>query len=154
MSTLDIIAVQPAAIEPENLQSAIIEHMAEALLCHPSPPCLLRAPTGSGKTYIFARAGRGQCGAPDLVAVVRSLRQSGAADRGRTGCQLHRPDADGDDEVRTLAAFVARAPVHGLTLGVVVDEAHLGLDKLPNLAGSCFGWRWSVQTVRESKLAQ
>ena len=52
------------------------------------------------------------------------------------------------------APFVARAPVHGLALGVVVDEAHLGLDKLPNLAGSCFGWRRSVQTVRESKLAQ
>jgi type III restriction enzyme len=55
MSTLDIITAQSAAIEPEAFQSTLIEHMAAALLRQPSPPCLLRAPTGSGKTYMISR---------------------------------------------------------------------------------------------------
>ena len=38
-------------------------------------------------------------------------------------------DADGDDETRTLAAFVARARARGLQVGLVVDEAHIALDK-------------------------
>jgi hypothetical protein len=38
-------------------------------------------------------------------------------------------DVDGDDEVRTLAAFVARARADGLQVGLIVDEAHIGLKK-------------------------
>jgi type III restriction enzyme len=38
-------------------------------------------------------------------------------------------DADGDDATRTLAAFVARARAQGLQVGLVVDEAHIGVDK-------------------------
>ncbi|BBN89718.1 hypothetical protein AZSP09_27410 [Azospira sp. I09] len=38
-------------------------------------------------------------------------------------------NADGDDDIRTLAALVARARAKGLRIGLVVDEAHIGLDK-------------------------
>ena len=38
-------------------------------------------------------------------------------------------DADGDNDTRTLAAFVARARACSLQIGLVVDEAHIGLDK-------------------------
>jgi len=38
-------------------------------------------------------------------------------------------DADGDDDVRTLAALLARARAKGLQIGLVVDEAHIALDK-------------------------
>ena len=52
---LDIVTAQSAAIEPETFQSALIANMSAALLRQPSPPCLLRAPTGSGKTYMISR---------------------------------------------------------------------------------------------------
>ena len=55
MSTRDIIAAQSAAIEPEAFQTAIVEGMTRALLRESAPPCLLRAPTGSGKTFIISR---------------------------------------------------------------------------------------------------
>ena len=55
MSGLDIIAAQSAAIEPEAFQIALVEGMTRALLREPSPPCLLRAPTGSGKTFMISR---------------------------------------------------------------------------------------------------
>ena len=48
---LDIVTAQSAAIEPETFQSALIANMSAALLRQPSPPCLLRAPTGSGKKW-------------------------------------------------------------------------------------------------------
>jgi hypothetical protein len=38
-------------------------------------------------------------------------------------------NADGDDDTRTLAEFVTRARAQGLSIGLVVDEAHIGLDK-------------------------
>jgi superfamily II DNA or RNA helicase len=166
MSTLDIITAQSAAIEPETFQSTLIAHMAEALLRQPSPPCLLRAPTGSGKTYMISRvleevnatrptlwlwfvpfvnlvqqtedALAANCTGlmPAMLAQGRNQEAksgmvllSTAAGVGRAKDRKAGYDADGDDEVRTLAAFVARAKVQGLALGVVVDEAHIGLDK-------------------------
>jgi superfamily II DNA or RNA helicase len=166
MTTLDIITAQSAAIEPESFQSTLIEHMAAALLRQPSPPCLLRAPTGSGKTYMISRvlqevtaarptlwlwfvpfvnlvqqtedALAANCSglAPAMLAQGRNQEAksgmvllSTAAGVGRAKDRKAGYDADGDDEVRTLAAFVARARVQGLAIGVVVDEAHIGLDK-------------------------
>ena len=166
MSTLDIITAQSAAIEPETFQSTLIEHMAEALLRQPSPPCLLRAPTGSGKTYMISRvleevnAARptlwlwfvpfvnlvqqtedqlaANCTGltPAMLAQGRNQEaQSGmvllSPQQGLAGPRTAKPgyDADGDDAVRSLAAFVARAKAQGLALGVVVDEAHIGLDR-------------------------
>lgn len=166
MSTLDIITAQSAAIEPEAFQSTLIEHMAAALLRQPSPPCLLRAPTGSGKTYMISRvleevtaarrtlwlwfvpfvnlvqqtedALAANCRGltPAMLAQGRNQEAksgmvllSTAAGVGRAKDRKAGYDADGDDAVRTLAAFVARARAQGLALGVVVDEAHIGLDK-------------------------
>lgn len=54
MSALDIIAAQSVAIEPEVFQTGLIEGMTRALLRDAAPPCLLRAPTGSGKTFIIS----------------------------------------------------------------------------------------------------
>ena len=166
MPTLDIITAQSAAIEPEQFQSSLIEHMTQALLRQPSPPCLLRAPTGSGKTYMISRvleevnavrptlwlwfvpfvnlvqqtedALAANCSGltPAMLAQGRNQEAksgmvllSTAAGVGRAKDRQAGYDADGDDAVRTLAAFVARARVQGLALGVVVDEAHIGLDK-------------------------
>ncbi len=166
MSTLDIVTAQSAAIEPEAFQSTLIENMAAALLRQPSPPCLLRAPTGSGKTYMISRvleevtaarrtlwlwfvpfvnlvqqtedALAANCRGltPAMLAQGRNQEAksgmvllSTAAGVGRARDRKAGYDADGDDAVRTLAAFVARARAQGLALGVVVDEAHIGLDK-------------------------
>ena len=163
---LDIVTAQSAAIEPEAFQSTLIANMSAALLRQPSPPCLLRAPTGSGKTYMISRVlaevtaerptlwlwfvpfvnlvqqtedqlaanspgltpamlaqGRNQEAKSGLVLLSTAAGVARAKDR-KAGY-----DADGDDELRTLAAFVARARAQGLALGVVVDEAHIGLDK-------------------------
>ena len=38
-------------------------------------------------------------------------------------------NADGDDDTRTVAEWVARARASGLRIGLVVDEAHIALDK-------------------------
>jgi len=46
---------QRAGVEPELFQSALIENISAALLRTPAPPCLLRAPTGSGKTLVLGQ---------------------------------------------------------------------------------------------------
>jgi type III restriction enzyme len=51
----DIIAPQSAAIVPEKFQADLIANLAAALLRVNAPPCLLRAPTGSGKTFIITK---------------------------------------------------------------------------------------------------
>lgn len=166
MTIRDIIAAQSAGLEPEAFQSAIVEGMARALLREMSPPCLLRAPTGSGKTFMISRVleavsaarptlwlwfvpfvnlvqqtedalaancaglvpvmlsrGRNQDARAGMVLLSTAQGVARARDR-NTGY-----NADGDDDTRTLAAFVARARVQGLSIGLVVDEAHIGLDK-------------------------
>ncbi|MDP4030295.1 MAG: DEAD/DEAH box helicase family protein [Gallionella sp.] len=166
MTIRDIIAAQSAAIEPEAFQGAIVEGMTRALLRDAAPPCLLRAPTGSGKTFIISRVleavsaarptlwlwfvpfvnlvqqtedalaancaglipvmlarGRNQDARPGMVLL--STAQGVAKATGRkTGY-----NSNADDDTRTLAEFVARAKVQGLSIGLVVDEAHIGLDK-------------------------
>lgn len=166
MSTLDIVTAQSASIEPEEFQRRLIAGMSSALLRRPAPPCLLRAPTGSGKTYMIARvleevsaarptlwlwfvpfvnllqqtedalAANCQSLSPALLVQGRNQEAkagmvllSTAAGVGRAKDRKAGYDADGDDAVRTLAAFIARARVQGLALGVVVDEAHIGLDR-------------------------
>jgi len=153
-------------VQPEAFQTQLIQGMTQALLRTPSPPCLLRAPTGSGKTFVISQvlarvssqrevvwfwfvpfvtlvaqtldallsnapglsptlfsAGRNQ----DVQggAVLISTAQGVARAQWRTKGY----DADGDDDVRTLAALVARARAKSLQVGLVVDEAHIGLDK-------------------------
>lgn len=53
--TMDIIAPQSAVIVPEKFQVALIENVSTALLKEIAPPCLLRAPTGAGKTFILTK---------------------------------------------------------------------------------------------------
>jgi superfamily II DNA or RNA helicase len=160
------MAAQSTAMQPERFQSELISGLTRALLRQPSPPCLLRAPTGSGKTFVISRAlqqvsaernvqwfwfvpfvtlvqqtedalranasslipyglnaGRNQDAHAGMVLL--STAQGVARAQWRTKGY----DADGDDETRTLAAFVARARARGLQVGLVVDEAHIGLDK-------------------------
>ena len=161
----EIVAAQSASIEPEGFQSALIENMAQTLLRQPSPPCLLRAPTGSGKTFVLSRVlaqvslqqpvlwlwfvpfvnlvqqtedalaanaaglataglGSGRNREPQAGLVLLSTAQGVARARDRTKGY----DADGDDDQRTMAAYVARTRGKGLRIGLVVDEAHIGLD--------------------------
>jgi superfamily II DNA or RNA helicase len=47
------LAPAAQAVQPEPFQIRLIDGMASALLRQPSPPCLLRAPTGSGKTFVI-----------------------------------------------------------------------------------------------------
>lgn len=54
MSSLDLVVAQSNALLPAAFQRSIIDNMSSALLRQPSPPCLLRAPTGSGKTFMLA----------------------------------------------------------------------------------------------------
>ena len=161
-----VLAAQSTAVQPERFQSELMDGMTRALLRTPSPPCLLRAPTGSGKTFVISQvlervsaerdvlwfwfvpfvtlvqqtedalranatalmpyglnAGRNQDAHPGMVLL--STAQSVARAQWRSKGY----DADGDDETRTLAAFVARARARKLQIGLVVDEAHIGLDK-------------------------
>jgi len=153
-------------LQPEEFQVTLMENISAALLRSPSPPCLLRAPTGSGKTFVIGQVlqrvgaqrnvlwfwfvpfvtlvgqtldsllqhapalsptlfsqGRNQEVAAGTVLI--STAQGVARAQWRTKGY----DADADDEVRTLAALVARARAKGLHIGLVVDEAHIGLDK-------------------------
>lgn len=160
------LAVRASTHQPERFQAELMDNITRALLRTPSPPCLLRAPTGSGKTFVIGQVlqrvgaqrnvlwfwfvpfvtlvgqtldsllqhasglspvlfsqGRNQ----DLSAgtVLISTAQGVARAQWRTKGY----DADADDDVRTLAALVARARAKGLQIGLVVDEAHIGLDK-------------------------
>lgn len=165
---MDTIAMpaQSTAVQPEDFQRRLIAGMERALLREPSPPCLLRAPTGSGKTFVISQvlervsAQRAvlwfwfvpfvtlvqqtedafAANAPSLSP--RSLTDgrnqeahagmvllSTAQGVARAQWRTKGYDADGDDDTRTLAAFVARARAQGLQVGLVVDEAHIGVDK-------------------------
>ncbi|MFZ4537311.1 DEAD/DEAH box helicase [Propionivibrio sp.] len=166
MTQLDILTAQSAANEPERFQSEIITNLGRALLRHNPPPCLLRAPTGSGKTFMLARvltnvsAERGvlwfwfvpfvnlvaqtldalAANANDLSPqlLTHGRNQEAAAGQvlistvqavARAQSRTKGYNADGDDDTRTLAELVARARAQKLHIGMVVDEAHIALDK-------------------------
>jgi hypothetical protein len=50
-----ITAPQSASFSPKQFQARIIRGVCEALAETPRPPCLLRSPTGSGKTFMLTR---------------------------------------------------------------------------------------------------
>jgi type III restriction enzyme len=157
---------QGPLLEPELFQANLIGGISRALLRPSQPPCLLRAPTGSGKTFMLARVlanvsaetgvvwfwfvpfvnllsqtqdalasnaadlspillahGRNQDAAAGqvLLATVQSVAKAQWRTQGY--------NADGDDDTRTVAEWVARARASGLRIGLVVDEAHIALDK-------------------------
>lgn len=161
-----MLAAQGELLEPEYFQTGLIGGMTRALLSHTRPPCLLRAPTGSGKTFMLARVLANVSAETDtlwfwFVPFVNLVTQtldaliSNASDlspielgkaRGQepkcgdvligTAQSVARAvwrtkgyDADGDDQVRTLAELVRLARSRGLRIGLVVDEAHIALDK-------------------------
>jgi superfamily II DNA or RNA helicase len=160
------LAVLASTHQPEQFQAELMDNISKALLRSPSPPCLLRAPTGAGKTFVMGqvlqRVGAqrdvlwfwfvpfvtlvGQTldsllqHAPGLLPVLFSQGRnqdlgagtvliSTAQGVARAQWRTKGYDADADDDVRTLAVLVARARAKGLQIGLVVDEAHIGLDK-------------------------
>lgn len=161
----DIIAPQSAVIAPEEFQATIIRNVTSELL-KPSPaPILLRAPTGSGKTFMITKilqdvthvsptlwlwfvpfvnlvqqtedsiAGNATMLAP--VSLLRGRNQqpqsglvvistAAAVAKGKSRREGY---TDGeDDTTRSLDSQIALARAQGLKIGLVVDEAHIGLD--------------------------
>jgi len=160
------LKVQATALQPEDFQARLIDNVSTALLRDPSPPCLLRAPTGAGKTFVISQVLQRVGAQRDVLwfwfvpfvtlvgQTLDSLLQhapgvsptlfsqgrnqdvgagtvliSTAQGVARAQWRTKGYDADGDDDVRTLAALLARARARGLQVGLVVDEAHIGLDK-------------------------
>jgi len=165
MSTIQM-AAQSLGVQPEVFQTGLISGMTSALLRTPSPPCVLRAPTGSGKTFVISQVLERVSAERDVVwfwfvpfvTLVQQTEDSlcaNATSLAPTGLNAGRNqeahggmvlistaqgvaraqsrtkgyDADGDDDTRTLAAFVVRAQAQNLQIGLVVDEAHIGLDR-------------------------
>lgn len=165
MSSQDLVTAQSLALVPAGFQRRIIDNLAAALLRQPSPPCLLRAPTGSGKTFMLAGAlakvsaiqptlwlwfvpfvnlvqqtedsllanaaglkpvmlARGRNQEPTPGSVLLSTAQAVARAKDRKAGYA----GDADDERKTLEELIALARVRGLRIGLVVDEAHIGLD--------------------------
>lgn len=152
--------------EPEEFQALLIKNITEALRQPSRPPCLLRAPTASGKTFMMSRIlanmsaheqimwfwfvpfttlvsqtqdailsnssdlspvllehGRNQDPEAGQVIISTANAVASAAERNKYY------DGDTDDEKRSLSQLVNLARVRGIKIGVVVDEAHIGLDK-------------------------
>ena len=165
MATIQMVA-QSLGVQPEEFQRGLIKGMTSALLRTPSPPCVLRAPTGSGKTFVISQVLERVSAERDVVwfwfvpfvTLVQQTEDSlcaNATSLAPTGLNAGRNqeahggmvlistaqgvaraqsrtkgyDADGDDDTRTLAAFVMRTKAQNLQIGLVVDEAHIGLDR-------------------------
>jgi type III restriction enzyme len=162
---MDIIAPQSAVITPEEFQATLIANVTAALLRHNPAPVLLRAPTGSGKTFMITRILQDVTqSSPTLwlwfvpfVNLVQQTEDSIASNattlspvsllRGRnqdpqsglvvisTAAAVARSKSrkesytDGeDDTTRSLDSQFSLARAKGLKIGLVVDEAHIGLD--------------------------
>ena len=162
---MSIIASQGIATIPEKFQSDLIAALTATLGSENPPPCVLNAPTGSGKTVVIAKTiaqvsakrpiiwiwfvpfvnlvqqtestiaadaptlhpirleqGINQNPAANMVIITTSAALSKGASR-RMGY------TDGsDDRKRSLAAFAVAAKNHGIEIGVVIDEAHIGVE--------------------------
>ncbi|MGV8804337.1 MAG: DEAD/DEAH box helicase [Polaromonas sp.] len=162
-----ITAPQSAGLVPKDFQARIIQNVCDALACEPRPPCLLRSPTGSGKTFVLSKIleniskaspvlwlwfvpyvnlvaqtvdtldnqttetgliarhlGVAQNEAPQAGLVLVATVQSVASAKSHKANYTDRAD----DDRRSLAAYLALARANGLEVGLVVDEAHIGLD--------------------------
>lgn len=159
-----IIAPQGETRTPKVFQARIIANLCELLLSPAHPPCLLRSPTGSGKTFMLTRALQQVCNQqPTLwlwfvpfvnlvaqtvdsidsegvglaaVQIANALNEEPAAGlvlistvQGVASAKDRKTGYSGneDDDKRSLAAYVQRARAAGLSIGCVVDEAHIAL---------------------------
>ena len=162
---MDLIASQQEAVIPEDFQLRLIEGMVTELTKDIPAPTVLGAPTGSGKTFMIARAIETVSqSVPTVwfwfVPFINLVQQTESAlaadathlhpirlDRGRnqnpesgmviisTAAAVARAKSrnqgydDGvDDFDRSLAQFRELARIRGLRLGVVIDEAHIGVE--------------------------
>ena len=162
---MDFIAPQNPSNEPEAFQEILIASISQALLQEAAPPCLLRAPTGSGKTFVMAKLIERVCASSptfwlwfvpfsnlvqqteDTIAANATALTPISLERGRnqdpasgmvvlsTAQAVARAKSrvtgytDGvDDLQRGLSSMIALARARGLKIGLVVDEAHIGLD--------------------------
>ena len=160
-----ILASQQAPAVPEDFQGSLIEAMVARLLSETPAPCVLTAPTGSGKTLMISRVisevsarrpmlwlwfvpyvnlvqqtENGLCSdAPSLSPVrldeglnqdpqrsVVIITTSAALSRGASR-RVGYTDGE-DDRRRSFAAFCELARAKGIEIGVVIDEAHIGVE--------------------------
>jgi len=161
-----ITTAQGSLLEPEPFQSILIDNMAKTLLHSSRAPCLLRSPTGSGKTFMLARVLADvsattptvwfwfvpfvtlvaqtldalKSNASDLTPTTLAIGRNQQPDEGlvmiattqavaKSQWRVKGYDADGDDDTRTIAEWVSLARERGYSIGMVVDEAHIALDK-------------------------
>lgn len=163
--TMDIIAPQSAVITPEKFQAILISNVTSELLQANAAPILLRAPTGSGKTFMITMILQEVTQASPtmwfwfvpFINLIQQTEDSIASNatalspvsllRGRNqephnglvvistaasvakGKSRREGYTDGeDDTTRSVDAQIALARARGLKIGLVVDEAHIGLD--------------------------
>ena len=194
MSQFDISRAQGARLEPAPFQHTLIENISAALLREPSPPVLLNAPTGAGKTFILSQVlARVSDQVPTIwlwfVPFVNLVQQTEdallAAEGGLRPVMLHKGrnqapqnrmvvlstaagvarakdrkaayTLDGDDTQRSLNEFISLAKASELKIGLVVDEAHIGLDSTTEF-GKFAAWLepdflvMATATPKDSKL--
>lgn len=152
--------------EPEEFQALLIKNITGALKQPSRPPCLLRAPTASGKTFMMSRILADMSAhekimwfwfvpfttlvpqtqdailsnSSDLSPILLEHGRNQEPEAGQvhistanavaSSLQRNRDyDGDADDEKRSISQLVNLARVRAIKIGVVVDEAHIGLDK-------------------------
>lgn len=64
---LDIAVPQGDVLIPEAFQVGLINNLSQRLQSDSQPPCLLRAPTGSGKTFVLSRTLANICADNDVI---------------------------------------------------------------------------------------
>lgn len=163
---LSVTTAQGSALVPEAFQAQLTRSMTNKLMLNNAPPCLLRAPTGSGKTYVLSRVQANLSAERPIVwfwfvPFVNLVNQTldalitnagdlspvlfgdGINQEPRAGQVLISTtqgvsyaawrkvgyNAGGGELMRTPAEFVELVRANALQIGVVVDEAHIALDK-------------------------
>jgi type III restriction enzyme len=190
MSQQDFIAPQNKAIVPEEFQLELIGNIATVLLKDMRQPCLLKAPTGAGKTFIITQVlqtvtqqsktiwfwfvpfanlmqqtedeissqalnlspmllerGRNQLPQSGMVVISTS-----AAVGRRSSRIVDYTDGHSDDN-NSMDHMVTLAKAAGLKIGLVVDEAHIGLDSQTEF-GKFANWLEADRVILASATAK
>lgn len=64
---LNLSAPQGSVLIPESFQVGLIDNLSSRLQSDNHPPCLLRAPTGSGKTFVLSRTLANVCAENQVI---------------------------------------------------------------------------------------